>query len=714
MMKGGSHMKTDKNTERRITEMLAQMTVEEKIGQMQQISYESFRPEVFERFRRLGAGSFLHVLGEQTEEIRADAEKTRMKIPPIFGIDAIHGHSLLNGAVIFPSQLAAACSWNPRLVEKMGEVTAREVNADGIDWVFSPVLCLGRDTRWGRVDETFGEDPFLAGKLGAAIVEGYEKDGLVAACLKHYIGYGEATGGRDAYDTEVSERKLREVFLPPFTEALKAGASTVMTAYGSISGVPMTAHRRLLREVLKEELGFEGFVVTDWYNVGALRTKQKVAESYDAAVQLAISAGNDMSMMSHDFYDSAIRQAKEGKIPMEEIDDAVRRILRVKFSLGLFDGKRKRLPRSVIASTEHIEANRELTRESLVLLENNGILPLKSSPKKIAVVGPNADDIRAQYGDWTYFSHPSAKPDAVPKGDVYTVLRGIRMVFPESEVVYHKGCDIMDSAVESIDEAASMAQDADIIIAVVGDCLCQNGEAKDRANLELSGRQNELVARLKETGKPVVTVLVNGKPLCIGEVARHSDAVIESFNSGDLGGLCVAELIAGRFNPSGKLPISFPRSSAQLPCYYNQYSGWHGGKYMDVEEGSLYDFGYGLSFTTYEYANLTLSQEVASPEDVITVSVEVTNTGNRDGKELVELYVNDVISSVLTPTRVLKGFDKVFVRAGETVDVKFELPVSSLSLIDADGKSVVEPGEFEIMVGGGLNSLQKTILKVVK
>ena len=683
-------MKTDKNTERRITEMLAQMTVEEKIGQMQQISYESFRPEVFERFQKLGAGSFLHVLGEQTEEIRADADKTRMKIPPIFGIDAIHGHSLLNGAVIFPSQLAAACSWNPRLVEKMGEVTAREVNADGIDWVFSPVLCLGRDTRWGRVDETFGEDPFLTGKLGAAIVKGYEKDGLVAACLKHYIGYGEATGGRDAYDTEVSERKLREVFLPPFTEALKAGASTVMTAYGSISGVPMTAHRRLLREVLKEELGFEGFVVTDWYNVGALRTKQKAAESYDAAVQLAISAGNDMSMMSHDFYDSAIRQAKEGKIPMEEIDDAVRRILRVKFSLGLFDGKRKRLPRSVIASTEHIEANRELTRESLVLLENNGILPLKSSPKKIAVVGPNADDIRAQYGDWTYFSHPSAKPDAVPKGDVYTVLRGIRTVFPESEVVYHKGCDIMDSAVESIDEAASMAQDADVIIAVVGDCLCQNGEAKDRANLELSGRQNELVARLKETGKPVVTVLVNGKPLCIGEVARHSDAVIESFNSGDLGGLCVAELIAGRFNPSGKLPISFPRSSAQLPCYYNQYSGWHGGKYMDVEEGSLYDFGYGLSFTTYEYANLTLSQEV------------------------VELYVNDVISSVLTPTRVLKGFDKVFVRAGETVDVKFELPVSSLSLIDADGESVVEPGEFEIMVGGGLDSLQKTILKVVK
>ena len=390
-------MKLSRETEIKITEMLSEMTVEEKVAQMQQVSYESFRPEVFDRFRELGGGSFLHVLGKDADAIRAQAAKTRMKIPPIFGIDAIHGHSLLNGAVIFPSQLACACSWNPELIEAMGQVAAREVNADGLDWVFSPVLCIGRDTRWGRVDETFGEDPYLVGVLGAAIVRGYEKDGLVAACVKHYLGYGEATGGRDSYDTEVSMRKVREVFLPPFRKAVEAGASTVMTAYGSISGIPLTVHRKLLREILKEEIGFEGFVVTDWYNVGSLRTQQKAVESYHEGVRLAIEAGNDMSMNSYQFYDSAIAQAKSGKLSMEYIDDAVRRILRVKFALGLFDENKQRLPREVIGSSAHIEVNRKLTRESMVLLENNGILPLKQTPKRIAVIGPNADDIRAHY-----------------------------------------------------------------------------------------------------------------------------------------------------------------------------------------------------------------------------------------------------------------------------------------------------------------------------
>lgn len=707
-------MKVSQEIENKITEMLSEMTVEEKIGQMQQISYESFRPEVFDRFRALGAGSFLHVLGEKADEIRADAAKTRMKIPPIFGIDAIHGHSLCNGAVIFPSQLAVACAWNPSLVEEMGSVTAREVNADGLDWVFSPVLCLGRDLRWGRVDETFGEDPYLAGVLGAAITKGYEKDGLVAACLKHYIGYGEATGGRDSYDTEASMRKVREVFLPPFKKAIEAGASTVMTAYGSISGVPMTVHKRLLRDVLKEELGFEGFVVTDWYNVGSLRTKQRAAESYHEGVRRAVEAGNDMSMNSYQFYDSAIAQAKSGALSMRFVDEAVRRILRVKFSLGLFDPDKKRLPRDVIGSAEHIEVNRKLTRESLVLLENDGILPLKTKPKKIAVIGPNADDIRAQYGDWTFFSHPDPAPeDCKPLSDYYTVLRGVKTVFHESEVVYAKGCHLMEETDDGmLEEAIALAESADIVIAVIGDCLKQNGENKDRANLELSGRQNELMRLLKKTGKPIITVLVNGKPLCIGEAVKNSNAVIEAFNGGDLGGLCVAELIAGKFNPSGKLPISFPRSSAQIPCYYNQYPGWHGEKYMDVEEGSLYDFGYGLSFTTFSYSNMTLSSDTAKAGDVLTVSVDITNTGDMDGYEIAELYYNDRYSSVLTPTRQLCGFTKVWIKAGETVHVEIPLAVDDLALIDADEQKVLEAGVFDIMIGSNLSSLQTAELTV--
>ncbi len=709
-------MKISMEYEARISEMLAEMTLEEKIGQMQQISYESFRPEVFERFKNLGGGSFLHVLGDEADEVRAAAAKTRMKIPPIFGIDAIHGHSLLNGAVIYPTQLSMACSWNPSLVKKMAKATAEEVNADGLDWVFSPLLCLGRDTRWGRINETFGEDPYLVGELAAAAVEGYEEDGLVVSCLKHYIAYGEATGARDAYDTEVSMRKVRDVFLPPFKKAVDAGASTVMTAYGSVSGVPMTAHRELLRDVLKGELGFDGFVVTDWYNVGSLRTKQKAVESYKIGCGVTVEAGNDMAMNSFQFYDFAIQLANEGKLSMEYIDDAVRRILRVKFALGLFDENRQRMPKSCIACKEHIDLNHEITRESMVLLENNGVLPLKTAPKKIAVIGPNADDLRAQYGDWTFFTHPFGEVEGIEsKSDYYTVLRGVKTVFADSEVNYARGCDVMTRSDDAMmEEAIALAESSDVVIAVIGDVVAQNGEMKDRAILELSGRQNELIERLHKTGKPVITVLVNGKPLCLGDVIDNSDALIEMFNGGDLGGLCVAEMIAGKFNPSGKLPISFPRASGQVPCYYNQFAGWHGGKYMDVDATSLYDFGYGLSYTTYTYENLAISSETAKADDVLTVSVDVTNAGDMDGYETVEMYFNDMYSSVMTPTRQLCGFKKVWIKAGETVRVELPLPVRELSFVNAACERVVEPGDFEIMVGPNLSSLQTVALKVVE
>jgi beta-glucosidase len=322
--------------------------------------------------------------------------------------------------------------------------------------------------------------------------------------------------------------------------------------------------------------------------------------------------------------------------------------------------------------------------------------------------------MRAQYGDWTFFSHPGAAPDdCVPLGDYYTVLRGIRTVFPESEVVYAKGCDLMEYTSDAMmQEAIELAESADIVICVIGDCLKQNGEARDRANLELSGRQNELVRRLKETGKQIVTVLVNGKPLCIGEAVKNSSAVIEMFNGGDLGGLCVAELIAGKWNPSGKLPISFPRASAQIPCYYNTYPGWHGEKYMDVEKENLYDFGYGLSYTTYAYSDIMLSSATAKAGDVLTVSVDVTNTGDMDGYETVQMYYNDRFSSVLTPEKQLCGFAKVFIKAGETVRVELPLAADALSLVNADEKTILEPGIFDIMVGGGLHSLKSAELTV--
>lgn len=692
------YMDTSLAPSERAEALLELMTAEEKIAQMAQISYNVVSGEEYERFQKLGIGSFLHVLGEDTEKIREKAKETRLKIPPIFGIDAIHGHCLLNGATVFPSQLAMSCSFNAELIREMGRVTAREAAADGLDWTFSPVLCIARDLRWGRVDETFGEDSYLIGELGAAIIEGYQCENLIIACAKHYLAYGEATGGRDAYDSEVTERKIREVFLPPFKRACEAGCGSVMTAYGSVDSLPITANKRLLTEILKDECGFGGFVVTDWENVRALKTNQKVADSIKTASKIAVEAGNDMSMNTPAFYDSMVELAKENMLDMKRVDDAVKRILTVKFKLGLFDEK-ERPPKSVIACGEHKKINMELTCESLVLLENkNNTLPLKAK-KTLAVIGSNADDIRAQYGDWTYYSHPEPNDDIVGKNDYYTVLRGVETVFEDCNVLYNKGCDIMDAADETIAAAVEIAKQADAVIAVVGDCLKQNGEYRDRANLELSGAQLDLLKALKGTGKPLIAILINGKPLCIEWLKDNCDALVEAFNCGDLGGLAIAELLAGKFNPSGKLTISFPRHSAQVPCYYNQYEGWHGGRYMDVEAGNVYDFGYGLSYSEFKYENLRLSKNKIGKNEKIEASVDITNCSSVDGKEIAELYINDVVSSVMTPVKQLRGFKKILIKAGDTKTVTFTITLDDLSLVNTDCKKVIESGTFEIMVG---------------
>ncbi len=696
----------------RADDLISRMTLEEKVGQMLQVSYNVLGKDEYERFKSLGIGSFLHVLGDETDDIREKAKKTRLGIPPLFGIDAIHGHALLNGATVFPSQLAMSCSFNRDLIKEMGKATAREVAADGLDWTFSPVLCIGRDLRWGRIDETFGEDSYVVGEMGKAIIEGYECDNLIIACAKHYIAYGEATGGRDAYDSPVTERKIREVFLPPFKKASDIGCGSMMTAYGSIDSLPLTANKRILRELLKDETGFEGFIVTDWENILSLVTKQHVAADVREASKKAVEAGNDMSMNTPEFYECMISLAKNGEIDIKLIDDAVRRILKIKFRLGLFDEKEK-LPKSVIACDEHKKINHETACESLVMLKNDNLLPLdKSKVKKIAVIGPNADDIRAQYGDWTFFSHPEPKEGVKPLGDYHTVLRGMKEVFGEDKIVYEKGCDIFGKE-NRIDKAVKTVKKADAVVCVIGDCLAQNGEYRDRANLDLSGHQEELVKSLTETGKPVIAVLVNCKPLCIKYLKENCSAVIEMFNGGDFGGLAAAELIAGEFNPSGKLSISFPQSGAQTPCYYNQYDGWHGGQYVDLEKGNVYDFGDGLSYSEFAYSNLRLSKREVSKDDTITVSVDVTNNGKMDGKETVMLFVNDVISTYLTPKKELKGFEKVFIKAGETKTVTTELKISDLALVTPDLKYVVESGDFEIMVGRNTKEYLTDILTVI-
>ena len=684
-----------------VEELLGRMSLEEKAAQMVQVPYAYVSREEALFWARRGAGSFLHVMGEEAREIQQIALNTRLGIPVLFGIDAIHGHGLNERATIFPSQLAAACSWNPALVEEMGRVTAREVAADGLHWTFSPVLCLGRDTRWGRVNETFGEDPYLAGELGAAIIHGYQGDDLadgehILACAKHYIGYGEAVGGRDACDTEMTYRKLREVFLPPFARAVEAGVATVMTAYGSIDGTPFTASEKSLKTILKEELGFDGFVVTDWDNVNSLVTKQHVAADLDEASLLSARAGNDMIMTTTTFYESVIRLVQSGKMEERVLDDAVRNILRVKLRMGLPERPMDRGTPDCIGAPEHREAALMLARESVTLLKNDGVLPLASGINRIAVIGPNADDIRAQYGDWTYFTHPKPKPKQVGTRPYVTLLEGMQALAKErgAEIVYARGCGVLEEPKDDLAAAVDAAREADVVLLALGDVVEQAGEYRDRADLSLSGRQEELFLRLKALSKPVVTILIATKPLCLGSVAEESSALIAAFNGGMFGGQAIAEARFGLVNPSGKLPISFPRHSGQIPVYYNQLPGWHGGRYVDLPESPLFAFGEGLSYTNFAYRDLRVDA------DTLCVSVTLKNTGDRAGSETVQVYLNDRVSSVVSPEKRLIAFQKMWLEAGEEKELEITLKREDFSLVLPDERRVVEPGAFTLLVGG--------------
>jgi len=687
----------------RVEQLLARMTLEEKAAQMVQVPYPFVGREESLQWARLGAGSFLHVLGDEAREVQQTAiHESRLGIPVIFGIDAIHGHGLNDHATIFPTQLAAACSWNPELVRMMGEVTAREVATDGLHWTFSPVLCLGRDTRWGRVNETFGEDPYLAGEMGAAIIRGYQGGDLgddehILACAKHYIGYGEAVGARDSCDTEMTYRKLRETFLPPFKKAVEAGVGSIMTAYGSIDGLPFTIDPVSLKDILRGELGFDGFVVTDWDNVNSLVRRQHVCETAEEASVLAANAGNDMIMTSTEFYDAVLNAVRDGQVKESVLDEAVRHILTIKLRMNLFEKTEKTGRPGCFGCEEHLQHAREAADKSLVLLENNGVLPLKGA-KKVAVIGPNADDIRAQYGDWTYFTHPRLNLEHEPVRPYVTVKEGMEAACAARgiECVYHRGCSVLDGEYEDIAGAVETAKGADAIVLVVGDVISQVGEEKDRAVLELSGKQMALFDRLRALGVPVVTVLVASKPLALGRAATDADAFICAFNGGMFGGEAVAKAVFGEINPCGRLPISFPRSSGQVPVYYNQLPGWHcqaGKGYCDLAAGPLYAFGEGMGYSPFVYSELTFDKES------FKASVKVTNVGEIAGTETVQVYFNDVVSSVLTPVKQLIAFRQVALAPGESAVVEFALKREDFSLINRKEERVTEPGEFELMIG---------------
>ena len=743
----------------RIADLLGRMTLEEKVGQMMQLDARS--ADLDDLIVNKHVGSVLHTRPEDLPRVvEAVDTKTRLNIPVLIGDDCIHGYSFWPGATIFPEQLGMAVSWDPEKVQAAGRATAEEVSATGVHWTFSPVLCIARDTRWGRVGETFGEDPTLIGELASAIVKGYQggakageplpKD-AVLACAKHFAGYSETQGGRDASEADLSHRKLESWFLPPFERVAKEGCGTFMLGYESIEGVPVTFNHWLLSEKVRGEWNYQGTLITDWDNVGRSVWEQHVKPDYTHAAADAVKAGNDLVMTTPQFYEGAIEAVRTGMLDESLIDEAVSRILALKFRLGLFEDPR--LPdaeriKAVIGSDEHQRLNLEVARESVALLKNNGALPFEPSaadgPKRIAVVGPLADDAQMQLGDWAGNSgQVDWMPDGHPREMIDTVLDGFKALVPEDwEVAYSRGANIVDLIPDPegetfpdgqprpkvgvsaafdqalLDEAVENARRSDLIVAVVGDVMQMIGETCSTATLELLGGQNALIDALaavaRETGKPFVVVLMSSKPMVLpasvigtnGVVvdmtpAEGVSALLWAPSPGMKGGRAIAEIILGQVEPSGRLPITFPRHAGQLPVYYNQIRGQHGNRYADLTQDPAFAFGEGLSYTTFAYGEVVIdgADTPFATDGTVHASVTLTNTGDRPGVEVVQAYVGDLVTSYSWTDRELKAFRRVELQPGESATIEFDIPVADCTIVDPDARRIVEPGEFELLIG---------------
>ena len=711
----------------RVADLLDRMTVEEKVGQMLQLDA---RDDLDDHVLGKHVGSILHTSPERIIRANELTSQTRLRIPLLVAEDCIHGHSFWPGATIYPTQLGMAATWDAELAEKVARATAVEVAATGIHWTFSPVLCIARDLRWGRIDETFGEDPFLIGELASAMVRGYQGDGLddptaILATAKHFAGYSETQGGRDASEADISRRKLRSWFLPPFERVAREGCRTFMLGYQTTDGVPITVNDWLLSDVLRGEWGYTGTLITDWDNVGRMVWEQHVQPDYAHASAAAVSAGNDMVMNTPGFFEGALEAVSNGLLAEDAFDDAVARILTLKFELGLFEDPR--LPQddldAVVGSAAHAELNLETARRSIVLLENDGVLPLDAATAlKVAVVGPLADDAQTQLGDWAGGSGQAGWLDGQPREMITTVLDGLAGVEGWS-VTHARGADILTleedprgakfpdgqprpsvvvpSAPDEtlIAEAVAAAAESDVVVAVVGDCIELVGEGRSTATLELIGGQNALLDALIATGKPVVIVLLASKPLVLPASASQAAAVIWAANPGMQGGRALAEIISGAVEPSGRLPISFARHVGQQPTYYNQIRGQHGDRYADLTQSPAWAFGEGLSYSTVSYGELSLASTTLGRDDTIIAEVTVTNTGERPVRETVQVYVRDSITSVSWADRELKGYRQVDLAPGESARVRLELAVAECSIVDAAGIRRVESGAFELLVG---------------
>ena len=705
---------------RKVRRLLAQMTLEEKVGQMTQITLEQFaksgqdaylildEQKLREGIVKRNLGSILNCGGqartvENWQEIITKIQdvatkETRLGIPIIYGIDTIHGANYVLGATIFPQQIAMAATGNVDLMTKVGEISALETRAAGIPWNFSPVLGLARQPRWSRVFETFGEDPYLASVMGAAYIRGQQGDDIsnavkVATCMKHYLGYSFPFSGNDRTPAYIPERQLRQLFLEPFAAAVEAGTPTCMVNSSEINGIPVHASKFYLTDLLRGELGFDGFVVSDWADIENLYTREMVAKDRREAVKMAVMAGIDMSMVPYDysFYDTLLQLVEDGEVPMQRIDEAVSDILRVKFRLGLFENAypRKNLAYSVGSQTSK-QINLQAAREAMTLLKNDGgLLPLAKG-QKVLVTGPCANKLSVLNGGWTITWQGDNEKLYPP--DNHTILEAIQEKLGKENVTYVDAVSFDEEI--ALPQAIAVAANVDAIIACIGEPpYCETpGNIKD---LTMSAPQLKLVRDLARTGKPVVLVLAEGRPRVIRTIVDDAKAILMAYLPGVEGGQAVADVLFGDANPSGKLPFTYPKYSGGFTWYDHKTSEEKGGNQYDPQ----WPFGYGLSYSSFVYHGLRVDRSEITPGDTLTVMVEVTNTGKRPGKETVQLYLSDLVASVTPSVKALKRFEKLEVPPNDTKAVRFQLGWDDLEFIGLDNKPIVEPGEFKVHVG---------------
>lgn len=707
-----------KNIDQKVDSLMKLMTLEEKIGQLNQLTADfatgnlegaKAKSELDQLIKDGKVSSFLNVNGMENK-IRFQevaVKQSRLKIPIIIGQDVIHGYK-----TIFPIPLAQSCSWDLFAIENAERIAATEASADGVHWTFAPMMDIGRDPRWGRVMEGAGEDTWLGSKIASARVKGFQgqdlsKDNTILACAKHFAGYGFSESGREYNTVELSERFVREVVLPPFKAASDAGVGSFMNSFNVLWGVPASGNKHLVKDILKDEWGFKGFVVSDWESVGEMIVHGAVKDSAEAASKAMNAQSSDMEMVSSTYINHLKKLVDQGKVKQANIDDACRRILKMKFALGLFEDPFRyfnpKRAATAMLTQENLAATRDLARKSMVLLKNEGkILPLKKDIKTIALIGPFADGKE----DRDYMSFWTFKGD---QKDVVTLLTGIKnKVSPQTKILTASVCGFMGKCNDNeIKKAIELAKQADVVILALGENGERNGEYRSRAYLNLPGNQQDLAKAVIAIGKPTVAVLFNGRPLTLEWESKNIPAILEAWQPGTQAGNAVADVLFGDYNPAGKLTMSFPITVGQIPVYYNQLNtgrpiegkpNWN-SSYTDIPNTPLYPFGFGLSYTTFKYGELALNKAEINASETIEASISVTNTGTVAGEEVVQLYIRDLVADVARPIKELKGFQKISLKPGETKNVVFKLNIEDLKYWNEDLKFKADAGEFKIIVG---------------